>query len=325
MDFLLDDDNDISNMTIEQFIRPEIIAFEINRCCGKDMIAINHNGIRKYECAECGKYIMTQESFDNKTEIIVNYELPVNTYGSLSGHVYMRKMKDDLKTFMNQLTPHYKLSETQVIKIMESYFAMRNSNIRRAEPRRGVICACIHQITKIPVDYLSKFFNLNQRYITEGQKSYNRKLSPFVNVTVDDMVDEVFKRIEYHKDKKICEIRDIIVELVKLSLAYYIAVDTTVKTKVAGILLYLIDVGYIVGYDIEFICKILDIGKNTIYKFYDQFIIMLHVTSRVDGMFIENYHWCNKQLRDYFNTRGVPIIDIPTKKRIDKYRAIYIF
>lgn len=322
MDFLSDDE--VSDLTLQQFLQPQIVSIEINYCCGKNMTILNHNSVCRYECDKCGKYIMSNDSFDNKTEITFEYERPVQVYGLLSGYTYIRKMKEELKMFIQKLSPLYNLNENEMINVMDNYFTFRNANIQRAKPRKGIICACINKTAKIPVDLLSKFFNLDQHYITEGQKIYNRKLTPFSIISIDDFVDEEFKRAECHNEKIPLSIRQNIIDIIKLSLEYYIAIDTTIKTKVAGLLLYFSEAN-IVNYDINHICKILDIGKNTIYKFYDQFVISLYSNERADKSFAENRKYCREQMIDYMSVYNIPVIPLPAKKRLDKYREIFVF
>lgn len=322
MDFLSDDD--ITNISLEQFMRPQLVTFEINQCCGKAMIGKNSCGTRIFECEICNKYITTTESFDSKVEYTIDYERPNNTYGLLSGKAYISKMKNDIKIYIKDIIPRYSLTESQIVEIIDMYFLMRNSNIQRAAPRKGIICACINKVTKIPIDLLSSYFNLNQSHITSGQKKYNIRLTPFALVTVDDLIDEEFKRIDCNAGTLNNDIKNIIRDLVKLSLEYYIAIDTTIKTKIAGILLYLYDTK-MSTYDIDKICKLLNICENTIYKFYDIFMISLHMTGRVDKLYQPNQIWRREQLCAYLEYKSIPIMPIINKKRLDKFRSVYFF
>lgn len=328
MDFLFDEDD--TALSIESFIKSNIITMSINQCCGHDMRTVNAGGMLRYEC-DCGKFINTNEVFNGKVDTTMEFDKPQPIYGMLSGSMYVRKMKEELRTNVQKINPFYKLTDVELSDIIDLYFTMRGAGIQRAAPRQGMICAVIHRITKLPVDYLSKIFDLEQKYITDGEKTVSRQLTPFHNMTVEDLVEQEYKRMACQLQGaplvlvELIRVKALVIDIVKLSIGFHIAMDTNVKTKIAGILLYLCDVRFMNLEGNDAVAVLLSIGKNTIYKFYDQFVIMLHVMGRTDGRYVENFTNCRTELRAYLAEHGIPVVTLPDKKRLLKYRTELIF
>jgi hypothetical protein len=291
-------------------IRKEIVQKKVGFCCGKAMTPRLELGIKTLICLTCGQYFVTQEGAETKsgTEDLDKKKVP---YGDRSGAFYKAKMKEEIHTFLAKAINAFSLTEWQVMKIMDHYFAIRDHRIPRADPRKGLILACVHKITSIPMEYLGRLYGLEQRYITEGLKAYRRDLLPFEDFSLYKMVEVVFKRLELAEYKKPFELKKTVHEIVKLSVDFHVAVNTTVKTKVAGALYLLSETG--TELEIETISKALDIGTTTIYKFYDQFIVALFED------FNENIKNRRDQLRLYLESRGIKIGEDFLKKRMDKY------
>ena len=293
-------------------LRPVIeIVQNVDICCDVKMYSNITEGMETLICQICGKFLKIQEEAGNRNfDGMERKKIP---YGLRSGTAYKLKMKEEIRIFLQKVLDEYQIEEDQIMQIVKAYFTIRESRIPRANPRRGLICACINKIAGIPVDYLSKIYNLNQKYITEGEKAYRRELTPFDDLSIDELIDNIYIRFKLQDAPEVCTTKSIVTQIIKLSISYYIASDTTMKTKVSGTINFLIETGYF-EYDIKKICKTLNIGIMTVYKFYDQLVLSLYYHVN------ENTKFRMEQMRDFLKFSGINISDtLKKKKRMEKY------
>lgn len=292
-------------------IKKEIVQERVGYCCKKQMNIRLENGIRTFACMECGKFFRSQDTFMVKTNSFDDIDKKVVPYGSRSGAFYKARMKEEVRQILLKTMETYNLSEAHIIKIMDHYFAIRDHRIPRANPRKGLILACVYKIARIPIEYLSKLYGIKQKYITEGLKAYRRDLTPYEDFSLTEMISNTYNRFKIAGMPEFEKTEKIVHEIISLSIAFYVAIDTTIKTKVAGAIYFLIETGFY-KLDMAKVNKALDIGITTVYKFYDQLIVALH------SDYNENIKHRREQLLDYFKHRGITIGDLQ-KKRMAKY------
>jgi hypothetical protein len=294
-------------------IRKDVIQKRVGYCCEKLMNSHLENGLRNLICLACGRFERIQESVEIKANTIEDLDKRLVPYGSRSGAFYKAKMKDEVRLFLVKTMEAYPLTELQLIKIMDHYFAIRDHRIPRANPRKGLILACVYKVASIPIEYLSKLYELKQHYITEGLKAYRRDLLPFEDFSLFEMVDVVLNRFMLMEYTVPLKYRETVHEIVKLSVDYYVSMDTTVKTKVAGALYFLVETGFAADIEQKKIGTTLEIGTTTIYKFYDQLVVAIFED------YNENIKYRRDQLVAYLEHKNIRVTTDFLRKRMDKY------
>ena len=321
MDFLIDSDDCDAPVFInipKKYTKKAISDI----CCEKKMTIMLENGIQQYICDKCGKIIKTQEN-NEISEELNNLDIKIPEYGNKSDKKYKITIKNVLLSDISKVSEKYLITQEQIYKILGDFLMIRGKQIPRAKPRIGLICACIYEETKIPINQLSNIFSINQKYITYGIKTYARELLPFNDITIRGYVNIIFEQIKKLNLNtslidRILSHQEIVYDLVEFSILFYIGDGITIKTKVAGIFLY-------IGIDEKTIITLLDIGKNTIYKFYDLLIVYSNAKSRIDGLYAENFKNRYNQLNEYLKFRKIEIIKFPESGRFLKYKKKYIF
>jgi len=300
----------------------EIQKFE-DICCGVKMFVEISNESKNYLCKICGKYIRFS-SIDEISEFNIGEENK-NIYGKKSGIKYEESIKNDILKSIDKAKKIDIICDKHKYKIIEIYMCLRGAYINRAQPRTGIILGCISKIAGISKEALSKEFQIGTKYITEGIKFITREIPSLQQNTQDDNIDIEYKKFKIDIYKDIFNDNKIIVrELIKLSDAYYIGNNTTIKTKIAAIFIYLSDVKYI-NITRTDIVKVCFTEINTIYKFYDYLVIYLNASSRIDKLFSENFLNRYIEMRKYFTSRDIPILKIEYKGRFQKYYTVYNF
>ena len=327
MDFSFEPDSE----EFTAFLTPTYIKEAISDVCtcGYKKRLTEYNGIQRYICDGCGRFDDTRESFDAKINISPETEDEITTYGNKSGEGYIKKIKEDIMAEIQKVAKKYTISHEQMMSIMDKYMTIRTEKIPRAKPRIGLICACIYEETKIPQDQIIQIYGIPQKYLTEGIKLYMHELLPFNNISTESLLENMFISMKTcclvpEAEKVVVSVRPLICEMCKLCSIYYVAHNTTFKTKFAGVIWYLMESGKITLRPEE-LYRLLDISRNTILKFYDQFLIILHATGRIDGQFSKNFANRRLQLRAYLENRGIKIMPIKLVGKYKKFTNIYKF
>lgn len=297
--------------------------------CGTKMRATKENGIRKYICDDCGRFITTRETFDNKIEDFTDLERTTPIYGNKSGELYFKKIKEDLKYEINKITLKFAISQEQIMNIMEKFLTIRAERIPRAKPRKGLICACIYEETKIPQEQLCIIYEIKQKYITDGVKMLAHEILPFNNISIESIIEDIYTNLKLQNanliiEKILIENKYILIELCKISTIFYIGANTTIKTKFSGAVLYLNEAKKI-NIDFEIFIKLINISRNTVLKYYDQLILALHIIKRKDDQYNESIANRRTQLHEYLKYRNINIVDIHFRGKYMKYMKTYVF
>ncbi len=288
--------------------------------CGQIMRTLKENGVKKYICDHCGRYINTYETYENCVETS-SLETIKPVYGNKSGETYVKKIKEDLMNDLNKITRIYSITEEQILRIIKKFLIVRSEKIPRAKPRIGLICACVYNETKIPTEKLSEIFQIKHKHITEGIKTISREINPFNKVTISASVEEALMLIKTTLPEILPEVekvKNILVEIISLSIALYIGVNTTMRTKCGGILHYLIQAKKIPIKTTDVVLG-LKLSKSTIDKFYDQLLIYLHAKARIDLKYQIPFAARREQLLAYFKHRNIEIIALQKKHKKSDY------
>ncbi len=292
--------------------------------CGEYMQILENNGAKQYVCNNCGRIINTTEAFDVKEDIIIDLEEKKARYGSKSGDMYMKKVKDEVMTEIKKVAKIYPMTETQISSILKKFLTIRSERIPRAKPRIGLISACIQDEIKLPTEMLSTIFSIPQKHITEGIKTFNKELLPFNTVSIENIiVDFLNLSKQYFNELFWINYTQLIIDLIKVCCGFYIGYDTTIKTKCVGTIWYICQAKKIKMPE-EFI-KSTKMGKNTLHKFYDQLIVFLHAKGRKDGLYQAHFENRSRELKRFMRDHDLELVNIELKGRYLKFLDLYDF
>jgi hypothetical protein len=308
-----------AEVILEQFQNEEVFN---NICHDTPMQIDKVNGTRQYTCVMCGRFIRTTESFDSEKVETQNLEFKEILYGSKSGDIYISKVKEDIGNEIKIISQEFKLSDLEIMNILEDFMKIRSVYIPRAKPRKGIIGAIIFYKTegKVKISDISRLFAIDQCFITRGMGLYLKCMNPFQNKNTEEYVNSIL--INYPQE--LLEYKQIYMDLIDISNALYISREFTIRTKCAGIT-WLLCKHKGVALSLQLLEKKLGMVKPTIYKFYDKLVMYANAKRRLNGP--DNGGFANRrtQLLRYFEMRGISVPEIHEKGRFAKYYKIYAF
>lgn len=317
------DDDETDDIIIPKKI--DVLVQRKDICaCGEQMQVLDNNGTKQYICYGCGQMINSDEAFDSKTDEPSELEERRAQYGTKSGEIYMKKVREDVMLEIKKVSKVIPMTEEQITVILKKYLTIRAERIPRAKPRIGLISACIQDEIRVPIEKLSAIFGIHQKYITEGMKTFNKELLPFDTVSIESLVRDFIRNVRtFFPESFWLDHEQNIIDFVKICYYYHIGYDTTIKTKSVGVIWYLHEIN---GAEIP--QKFMDytgIGKNTLYKFYDKLIVYLHAKSARSGKYPEHFFNRREQLRRFVSDRGIGLLQIEMKGRYAKFLDEYEF
>lgn len=311
------DDNDIDKFDYHEY--DDIFN---DKCCDQTMQIVKENGLKRFICNICGRYIDTTETFNSDKQQTENLEFKKNIYGSKSGDMYLTKVKNDITNEIKLIRERYNLTDMEVLNILEDFMKIRQEFIPRAAPRKGIIGAIIHNKTngRVKLDDIAKIFNIDRSFLTRGTTRYLKAIKPFENKKSFSYINEVL----FNYPPEFSQYEQIYLELIALSNAFYICYGSSVETKCAGISWLLCMTGKI-NMNLTQLIEKLKAVKTTIHKFYDELMIYLHARCLKNGETTENFKNRRVQLIRYFESRKLQIPHFEVKGKYLKYQDIYEF